>query len=251
MTLTDIHTMAGPYVLHALSEAERELFEQHLTGCDTCSTEVAELRETVARLADDSWSAPPPRLREKVMADIRQTRQVPPQRPARADRRGGDGRSLRWRHRAALAVSACLLVATAIGGTYLFQEQRLHEERAKLTAVLAEKARIDNVLTAPDAAVRVTTVKGGGRITVVMSPSRNAAVVVLAGAADHGPGKAYQFWTIQGTTPVSAGVLAAGQTTATQYMEGIRGVDLLGLTVEPAGGSQSPTLPVVAQVPMT
>jgi anti-sigma-K factor RskA len=56
-------------------------------------------------------------------------------------------------------------------------------------------------------------------------------------------GKVYQFWLIKGKSAVSAGLLpqtAAGQPATLLASEVIQG-DALGLTVEPAGGSKTPT----------
>ncbi|MBV1854490.1 anti-sigma factor [Catellatospora tritici] len=244
----ELHTLAGPYALDALDPDERQVFARHLDGCATCAAEVAELRETAARLADDTWSVPPPRLREQVLAGIRRTRQVPPARPVR-DRPGASARRW-WRHPAALVTAACVLAAALVGGTWAVQEQRLRDERAAARQAQERAATIESVLTAPDATVRQAAVAGGGRVTVVASPTRDAAVVLLAGAHDPGAGHAYQFWLMRDGKPRSAGWLAAGQTQATQLVEGVRGADLLGVTVEPAGGSDSPTLPIIAQVPM-
>ncbi|GAA1414096.1 anti-sigma factor domain-containing protein [Catellatospora coxensis] len=244
--MSEIHSLAGPYVLHALDEAERETFIQHLRGCETCAAEVAELHETVARLADDAWSVPPPALRDNVLAAVRRTRQIPPARPVRARREP----TRWWRHPAALTAAACLLVAALVGGaTFAVQERRLREERAATAAAQQELARTQAVLTAPDATVRTSGVAGGGKVTVVSSAGQDAAVILLA---THSPGaqKAYQFWLMEGTTPHSAGVLAAGQGTATHLVSGVNAADAMGLTVEPAGGSASPTLPIIAEIPM-
>lgn len=245
--MSEIHSLAGPYVLHALDEAERETFIQHLRGCETCAAEVAELNETVVRLADDAWSVPPPALRDNVLAAVRRTRQIPPARPVRARRREP---ARWWRHPAALTAAACLLVAALVGGaTWTVQEQRLRDERAVAQAAQQELARTQAVLTAQDATVRTADVAGGGKVTVVASPSQDAAVILLA---THSPGarKAYQFWLMEGATPHSAGVLAAGQGTATRLVSGVNAADAMGLTVEPVGGSISPTLPIIAEIPM-
>ncbi|HYN97908.1 MAG TPA: anti-sigma factor, partial [Pilimelia sp.] len=91
---------------------------------------------------------------------------------------------------------------------------------------------------------------GGGRVTLVVSPSRDAAVALLTGLPDPGAGKAYQMWVIDGTEATSAGVLAAGETSARWLLAGVRGADAFGVTVEPAGGSGKPTLPVAVAVPL-
>ncbi|MEU8076041.1 anti-sigma factor [Catellatospora citrea] len=239
--MSETHCLAGPYVLHALDEPEQATFEQHLRGCVTCAVEVAEFGETVARLAEDTWSAPPPELRGRVLAQTRLTRQLPPARPVRGRR----ALTRWWRHPALATAAACLLVAAlAAGVTFTVQQQRLRDERASAQFQLAH---VHAVLSAPDAQLRAADVAGGGRVTVVASAGRDSAVLMLA-APDPGAGRAYQFWLMNGGTPHSAGVLNGGQGTATCVISGLRAAEALAVSVEPVGGSPAPTLPIAAQV---
>ncbi|MBO4209182.1 anti-sigma factor, partial [Micromonospora echinofusca] len=98
-----MHALAGAYVLDAVSDIERAAFSRHLADCETCALEVAELRETVARLADQTWSVPPPRMRAEVLAQIRRTPQLPPGGVARPAGRGGSARWRQWTIAAAAA----------------------------------------------------------------------------------------------------------------------------------------------------
>lgn len=100
--MTDIHALAGAYALDAVDDVERAAFARHVADCESCAIEVAELRETVTRLADSTWSVPPPRLRTQVLAQVRRTRQ---DGPGRVDR-GGLPALSRWRRRTAIAVAA-------------------------------------------------------------------------------------------------------------------------------------------------
>jgi anti-sigma factor RsiW len=238
MTTSDIHALAGAYVLDAIDDVERAAFARHLSGCEACALEVAELRETVTRLADESWSAPPPRMRDEVLAKVRQTRQVGPGRP---EREGTTPALLRWRRRTAIAVAAGILVAGAGTATWAVQQQEVQRQRAVNESVQA-------VLIAPDAVVRSSAVEGGGRMTMVVSRSLDRGVVVLD-ATKPGDEQAYQLWRV-GATIVDAGVLDPGQGTATRIVNGINSVDAVALTLEPAGGSAQPTvLPPLAGVP--
>ncbi|MEU0551652.1 zf-HC2 domain-containing protein [Micromonospora sp. NPDC005979] len=73
----DIHTLAGAYALNAVDELERAAFERHLADCESCRQEVTELRETVARLADDTVvEAMPQGLRERTLVQAARTPQV-------------------------------------------------------------------------------------------------------------------------------------------------------------------------------
>jgi anti-sigma factor RsiW len=172
---TDIHSLAGAYVLDAVDDLERAAFERHLRECATCRSEVDELREASARLADGAWSVPPPSLRANVMTAVRSTRQLSPEQPLRATRRA----VTRWRR---LTAAAAAVVAVA-GATYAVQDQRVRHERARAEAAQAAEARVQSVLSAPDLTVRQQVVDGGGRVTVAVSRLRDAGVILLAADA--------------------------------------------------------------------
>ncbi len=240
----DVHALAGAYCLDALDEVERELFEEHIIACEMCAADVAELRETAAKLADSTWAVPPPRLKSAVMAQISSTR------PSLALMRPPTRRTptLRWRHRSRMFVAAGVAAVVASAGVYVVQELRLRDQRI---VAQTETARIESVLSAPDATLRAANVAGGGRLTVVTSNSRDEAVVVLTDATDPGADKAYQLWLVQGSSPKSAGVLPAEQVNATRLITGVRGNNILAMTVEPAAGSLAPSPPIKVEIPLT
>ncbi|MFI5832623.1 anti-sigma factor domain-containing protein [Micromonospora sp. NPDC051300] len=241
--MTDIHALAGAYVLDAVDDVERAAFARHLDGCESCALELAEFRETAARLADSTWSVPPPALREAVLAEIRRT---PQERPRPAGR-SGSGRAGAWRRRFAVAAAAVLLAGGAGAATWVTQEQRVRDARTEAGAARDEAGRIRAVLAAPDAVVRTGAAPAGGRVTVVASASRDEGVALVDGLAAPAPGRAYQLWLIQGGTATSAGLLPAGQGGGTKLLSGVRGKGLFGVTEEPAGGSAQPTMtPLVA-----
>lgn len=72
-----LHTLAGAYVLDALSDAGRIAFARHLTRCEVCAQEIVDLRETAAWLASPA-PPPPPALKTAVLTRIGQVRQVAP-----------------------------------------------------------------------------------------------------------------------------------------------------------------------------
>ncbi|WP_433302848.1 anti-sigma factor [Actinoplanes sp. CA-030573] len=238
----NIHSLIGAYALDAVDDVERAAFDRHLRECEECRTEVDELREASARLAAGAWSVPPPRLRANVMAAVRTTRQLAPEtRPARAARP-----AMRWRRWAAAAAAV-----VAVGGvTYAVQDQRVRREHAAAEAARADEAQVRAVLAAPDLVVRDQVVTGGGRVTVAVSRLRNAGVIMLA--ADSVPGgRVYQLWTVRGGAAHSEGALDTGQTAAVRIVEGIDQASGVGVTLEPPGGSATPTLPMVAALKIT
>ena len=243
MTSPDIHTLGGAYALDAVDDLERASFDRHLAECDACSVEVAEYRETTTRLAEGSWSVPPPRMREQVLARAAVTPQLPPA----GQRRGVSNPVARWRRLAAAAAAVAVLGAGTAVTTYAVQEQRLGAERTAVAAAQERAARIQAVLAAPDAELRADELTGGGRVTIVTSVGQDAGVVVLTDAPLPGPDRAYQLWVAQDRVPYSVGLLAAGQAESTELIEGVRGRQLFEVSLEPATGSPAPTTtPLVA-----
>jgi anti-sigma-K factor RskA len=238
MTNGDVHALSGAYVLDALTDLERATFRRHLASCATCAIEVAELRETAARLADGAWSVPPPALRDRVFAEVSRTRQDAPPTPAKAVRP--------HRNRRLFTVAAAVVLAAAAAtGTFAVQERRLDDQRVQAQA---EAARITEVLSAPDAILRTAGSTSGVRLTVVTSAARGETVLTMTADRPAGADRTYQLWMLDGTTPTSAGVLPPGATSTTRLISGTAGADTFAATIEPAGGSPTPTLPIVGQV---
>jgi anti-sigma-K factor RskA len=244
MTSPDIHALGGAYALDAVDDLERVAFDRHLAECETCTLEVAEYRETVTRLAEGSWSVPPPRLRERVLTRAAATPQLSPN----GRRRGVAPPVARWRRLSAAAAVVGVLGLGAAATTYAVQEQRLDDERAAVALAQQRADRIQTVLAAPDAALRAGEMTGGGRVTLVVSDAEDAGVVVLTDAPPPGPDRAYQLWVVPAgsVTPVSVGLLEAGRSAATELIEGVRGRAVFAVSLEPAGGSPQPsTTPLV------
>jgi anti-sigma-K factor RskA len=252
MTTTDIHSLVGAYALDAVDDLERTAFERHIRDCDGCRGEIDELRETASRLADSTWSIPPPRLRTDVLAAVGRTRQLSPADPARPER---DARAAvsRWRRYTAGAAAAGILAAGAGAATWAVQEQRVREKNTAVAAAELREARTQSILAAPDLVVRTSPMVGGGRVTVASSASQAASVVSLRADRPPATGRAFQLWTIKGSAlPVNAGVLQPGEAATAQVLPGVPGNDVFAVSVEPAGGSPLPTTDqIVAQVPLT
>jgi anti-sigma-K factor RskA len=243
--MTDVHTLAGAYALDAVNDLERAAFHRHLVECETCGLEVAELRETVARLSDATWTEPPPALRGTVLAEIARTPQVRPGRlrPTRTV-------PVSWRRWTATAVAAGILAAAAGTAGYVVQEQRLREAREQVAAAQEHAARIETVLAAPDAQVTRDQVPGSGTVTVVGSRMLGEAVVMLDDLPALSEDEAYQLWLGEDGTLIPAGVMPPGQGSASALLTELGDADRIGVSREPAGGSPTgqPTGQIVAAV---
>jgi anti-sigma factor RsiW len=241
---TDIHALAGAYALDAVDDLERAAFARHLQHCVACAIEVTELSETAARLAGAVAEAPPPRMRETVLAAAARTPQERsgwtgrgPHSDAAAGKPGAG--SDRWRRFVTAAVAAGVVGVGAGFATWSISDQRVRDAQTEA----AQSRRIADVLAAPDAVVR-TKEMGGGRVTLVVSRSQDRAVAVLAGLRRPGEEKLYQLWLEPAgtTTMKSVGTLTAGRGDARVVIDRVGDADAFGLSVEPApDGSKTPT----------
>jgi anti-sigma-K factor RskA len=233
-----LHALSGSYVLDALSEPERESFERHLQHCALCTDEVRGLRETAARLGLAKTLDPPPQLRPRVLSAAYRTRQLPP--PV-AERIGLERRRRIPRLAAAVAAAALVVVAT-LGVTQVVTR---HQPGGAPTA----NAAISRVVTAADAQTETARTSAGGTVTVVVSAGQRAAVVSATGMRSLPASETYQLWVIGPHGARSAGLLSGTGQVGQVLASGVASGDRIGITVEPAGGTSSPTTTPVIAVP--
>lgn len=236
----ELHTLTGAYALSAVPEDEAAAFKRHLRGCPACREEVRELRETAARLGAALAAVPPPRLREATLTQATRTRQWPPL--VAAVRRAEPAKKPSVR----IALWGAAAAAT---GALVFGLVTTNTEPGPDPAQ-QQLALVNSVLTAPDA----STARGAERdaTTVVTSRSHGKVVVLAGDLPPLAPGKAYQVWLIGASGVHSAGLLASDgpQRTRPVLAELPDGIDRVGITVEPAGGSRTPSTPSVATIPL-
>jgi len=239
MTNVDIHTLAGAYALDALDDIERAAFTRHMADCESCTTEVAELRETTTRLAAASAAPPPARLRAQVLEQVSRTRQLSPPVPAPRTTATAS-RSRRW---LAAAAAGVLIAGGAAGATYAIQDHRVRVAQSQAS----ESEQIKQVLGASDAKVASGQIDGGN-VVVVTSAALDKSVVVVKSLPTPGS-QAYQLWMAFGGEARSIGVLPAGASSAIRLIPDTNGASAFMISREPPGGSATPTT-VVGQLTM-
>ena len=235
----DLHALAGAYALDALDGAERDRFERHLRGCRACQSEVRGFAATAAALAMAAAAEPPPGLKQRVLAAAAVTRQSPPAvAKVAAHRRPRATAPWRpWLPRLAVPVAAAGLVAAAVlGGVTVWTQHQL-------TTVQAENQAIAAVLAAPDAQIASAPTTAGGTATVVASHSEGKMVFTSSGLGALPPLKVYELWFLRPGSARPAGLVpsAIAGRTPPVLASGLTAGDKVGVTVEPAGGSSSPT----------
>ncbi|WP_405020532.1 anti-sigma factor [Kitasatospora sp. NBC_00070] len=243
----DLHTFTGAYAAHALDERERAEFERHLAACPSCAQEVAEFAATLARLGAAEAVAPPPALRQRVLAQLPTVRQHPPHAAPGADAGRRPGRFGRVLPRLALAAS--LAAAVLLGGVAVQQHDRAEQARTQATRLQERQAGFESLLTAPDARTS-TAAAGSGVGTVVWSQSRGQAAFLAAGMPALPAGSTYELWFDDAGTMRPAGLMPT--TDGALLLDGaIGGAGGVGVTVEPAGGSSRPSGAPVLLLPFT
>jgi anti-sigma factor RsiW len=226
----ELHTLTGAYAADALSPEEAVAFETHLETCGACRQEVRELRATTTRLALAVSSPAPAGLRERVLAEVAHTRQLAPHTDVTDLATYREPRP--WYRQPATAAAALLLVVAAGLGSLAAvehrQAERARELSTRIAAVAADPNRIEKT-------VRVTT---GGTGTVVAADG--IAVFHGSNLPRLPEGQAYQLWRMDGQDAQSAGVLGRGGA-LTGVVTGMKPGASVGVTVEPASGSDRPT----------
>ncbi|QQQ73478.1 anti-sigma factor [Saccharothrix sp. 6-C] len=262
-TRAEAHTLIGAYVLDAVSDTERRLFEEHLASCSNCAQDTAELLETTALLAASATVEPPAHLRERVLAAVADTRQLPPEtevrvpvrtgtEPPRVEPgRGTPGRVVWLRRAATLAAAAGIAVAVTLGVQAVDTNRRLEQDLQALEQVNADSSRMAELLSAPDAKLVRGDVTGGGTGTVVASSAKGQVLFLGQGLARLPEDRTYQLWLIGAEGPRPAGLLTSSAGSAEPLLaSGFTGREAVGLTVEPRGGSPQPTTPTVVVLPL-
>ncbi len=242
--MSDVHKLTGAYALDALDDIERARFEQHLAECEDCRAEVAELRETAAMLAETIAVTPPDSLRTSVLAGIAQVRPLPPEVPLTTTpvphqsekptgRRG-------WMP---FLVAAALALFVGVGS--MVTQPWANDDQPRLTAA-------EQVLQADDAQRVFLDLGEAGRATVVRSKAKDRAVISTEDMVSAPAGKVYELWLMSPQGVFTPAGLMPDQADQTVVLDGSAAEAIaVGITVEPASGSEEPTSAPIALFDLT
>jgi anti-sigma-K factor RskA len=251
----ELHTLAGPYVMDAVTPEERSSFGRHLTGCAQCQDDVREMREATARLGMAAVARPRHELKGQTIRAAFRTSQLAPvdrESPASPDegvvrrrrRAAWRGRSIRLPAKFALASAALVAVAAAGFGLVAnnMMEQLNHTQR--------QDHMIATVLNARDAVMLTARINTGGTATVVMSHHEHRLVFTAHGLRSLPGGWGYELWLMGPAGDRPGGMLRLGSAGMTEptVVSGLRQGDGIGVTIEPAGGSPLPSSTIVVMI---
>lgn len=232
---------AGAYVLDALAEDEARAFELHLRTCDTCRSEVHELRQVadLLPLAVESVE-PPPRLRERILTEIRSVSQEAPQEQTPGAPTPIRFPGLRERLRQPMAWAAAVAAAIIIGlGAWNISLQQQVHNNSPQSAVADYLAH-----GASGWPVAGTALDPAATGTLLQPRNKANAVFILSGLSPSPANHVYQVWFMRGNRPTSAGTftVSASGTQVVHLLHPSIGFQLTAITVEPGPhGSAGPT----------
>lgn len=247
----EIEDLLGAYALDAVDPDERAAVDAHLVECVRCRTEVDHHRQIAAGLGNDVsplsaelWDRIAGQLTPRPARDDASVTAFPgtPGELARArDRRR------KWRVRpllgaagAAAAVAAIAVLGASLAGT----EGQLSQARQALDGT-ASRAAVQAALAVPGHQVaRLRSANGSALAELVVMPNGRGYLTTSKMPALPA-GRTYQLWAIFGSRPISLGLLGNRPTTASFTLasgqSSIAGQPVLAVTVEPAGGTTSPS----------
>jgi len=241
------------YALGSLSGEEQAALEKHLEGCAGCRRELEQLRGDTALLAlSTAGPTPPQRARQRLLAAVaREPRGGAVSTPTTVPVRRGWGLPLPWLAAVVVAIAAVWFWRQSDQlALRVAQVQRQLEEQQ---AQLQQAKEVVATLTATDAlivpvAAPNTPPQPQGKAIYVRDKSR--LIFVASNMPALPPQKAYELWLIpvQGA-PIPAGVFkpdARGSAIVIHppLPAGLQ-AKAFAITVEPEGGSSTPTMPIV------
>jgi anti-sigma-K factor RskA len=228
------------YALGALDAEEAAALEAHLHTCETCQAELADYRT----IGDNLLASLPPRQPPPALREQLQSRLPPAQKPAR--------RRFVWSF-GQLALGTMLVLLFAMNLSSFMQMRQLQSQQVQLTRQLQNSQVALAMLSYPGTQslpIREGEVSG----SVLLDRERNAAALVAWNLPELTPEQIYQIWLIEPDGQrVSAGLFRPQADSPYTTQPIFSGRELssfvgIGVTVEPAPGSEQPTGPRVFKV---
>ncbi|RAX44997.1 anti-sigma factor [Arthrobacter sp. AQ5-06] len=256
--------LAELYALDAISDAERAAIDRYISAAPDAERtsfleRVRQARETLAA-SFTAEAGPPADLFARIVSQLPSLAQLP-----------ADGPTAVTAAPAAPAAQPPAEALDELAAARVRRDERRRPTGARrwLTAVAAaavialggvgvgayitdQNDPLNQVVRAADVREASVPVSAGGTATVLISSSKDAVVVKMNGVPAPPAGKVYQMWLIpkDGSAPVSQGLMDEAALSKPAVVKGIASAAALGITVEPVGGSATPTFPTVAAAPL-
>ena len=225
----DTTTRAASYAVGALTAAERREVENDLRRSPRLAAEVREFSETAGMLGLAAAPvAPSDGRRDSILSLIDDAPQV-----------SSVVRGPWFARPVAMLMGAAAAAVIAIGGTVLAMN------------LIAGPSPVDQIVAAADYERVSTSVEGGGTVVAIWSESLERAAITVRDLDPLPAHSTYQMWFIDAAgEAASAGTFDTDGDPQTLVLAGeMDAGDAIGITIEPAGGSESPTTNPIVVIP--
>lgn len=239
-----IRELAAGYALGALTPEETRTFEAAMAESPDLGREVTEYWEVNALLAQSAATRPDPALKARLVDRIRRDKVVPVRAP---------------RSRLApvllVALAATALVAVGLGRRVQSLSEEVKRQDLRLVAAEALLAARDQTLNTllnaeSDLTVLQLTTAGAESpgIQFFWNRRSNTGVLHAFRLPPTPQGKVYQLWLLRDGKPYPSATFTTGsdgQALVQSFsLPNGGGFEAAAVTVEPEGGSTTPTLPI-------
>lgn len=247
----EVASLSGAYALHALSDEEVTLFEAHLADSEELRNEVTELTDTAVLLGLATRpAAPRTALKASIMAQLASTPQLPREVEQSVDVRRFSGSAeakarSRWFAKPITAlVGMAAAIALIVGGVAAASTMADH------TFQQAQADQLAAINAAEDSQRQVAEVSTGGTVTLMWSGALASAALIVDDLEPLPSDRVYELWYIDESGARPAGVFTVDDDGSTwRVLDGeMAAGDTVGVTVEPVGGSDSPTTAPIVEI---
>ncbi|HWO00604.1 MAG TPA: anti-sigma factor [Blastocatellia bacterium] len=277
--------VAALYALGALSQHETHSFDSHLReGCAVCRSELDGFEQVTASLALGVFEASPsPYLRDVLTARIEREAQDPPEQASASGSVGSERWALTkpweagapfWKAVLPWALAASFFVAFLMAFVawrldrrdldgLIASGQRETSSALEDNLELREKLKRESALTDELNQINLVLASAYRRVLTLAgqeaAPSASAKVywetkanrwVVSADLPPAPAGRVYQLWFVTADAKISAGLIDSDQNghgfVTVRLPSNLTKLAAAAITLEPAGGSPQPTMPIYA-----
>ncbi|WP_200980173.1 anti-sigma factor domain-containing protein [Echinicola sp. 20G] len=249
------------FVLGELSEREREEVLQLSKQYPEIRKELDEIEEAMFAFDNSSGVSPSGEVKEKIFDSLSAELDSPEGTLETTSIASTKEVALQpWK---SFAVAASLVAVLAIGAAVYFAA-KFYDVEERFTALLQERnilveeldvnqanfehvdRQLETLLTGNYQRVPMKgesfEIQKDARVDVFWDKDTEKVFISVNQLADLGGDKDYQLWAIGDDGPVGIGIVKPGEKLTLQQMELASSAGAFAITIEPKGGSQSPTL---------
>lgn len=249
----DINNYIAPDILERYVLGQATAQEEQLMSClIKIYPEIVEEREQIERviqkLADAGAVQPNAKVKEAIMKKVAQTKQEEVESAEKAPK------VISMYSTWAVAASVAILMACFFGYRYFTAANQYQDTVAQVAVLEQEQAEREEAMAKTTAKLAFvmnastqkivlngTDFRPEAKATVFWNTENKQVVLDNSSLAELEPDQQYQLWRLVDGVPIDMGVFDAADESMLEMKQAIA-ADAFAITIEPKGGSESPTL---------